>query len=221
MFLVDPSFELRDCDWLQVLRSIEDAGRLCKKSKSSSDIEETKNFCRRMLVSGHESVIEHGVMSVRFIVDRGISHEIVRHRLASFSQESTRYCNYGGGVSFVIPPWVKVKPGRYDDIDDQKLLASDMEKTSVWWMEAMKYAEDMYCKLLDRGDWSPQQARSVLPNSLKTEIVVTANIREWRHIFRLRCSKAAHPQMREIMWPLFKTARYRIPVLFDDLGPFD
>jgi len=119
-------------------------------------------------------------------------------------------------VTFVIPPWVSIPPGEWEAVDDQSLLQLKIDPPSVWWAQAMKDTEDVYLELLNRGNWTPQQARSVLPNSLKTEIVVTANFREWRHIFKLRCSPAAHPQMREVMLPLHEEFAKRIPVLFTE-----
>jgi thymidylate synthase (FAD) len=158
----------------------------------------------------HESVIEHSMMTVRFIFDRGISHEMVRHRLCAFSQESTRYCNYnkGGQGINVIDPGATLFQG--DSVYHQARL--------VDWEQAMRYAEMGYQELIDGGA-KPQEARSVLPNSLKTEIVVTANFREWRHIFRLRTSKKAHPQIREVMVPLLKElkAKPNLGLLFEDI----
>jgi thymidylate synthase (FAD) len=155
---------------------------------------------------GHESVIEHEKVSVRIICDRGVSHEIVRHRLAAYSQESTRFCNYsddrfGNEITVVEPLFFE--PG-----------------TRNWeiWRDAMLAAEEAYFTLLRNGAL-PQEARSVLPNSLKTEIVVTYNLREWRHFFRVRTSGRAHPQMREITVPMLKEFKERIPVIFDDIRP--
>jgi thymidylate synthase (FAD) len=153
-------------------------------------------------------------MMVKFIIDRGVSHELVRHRLCAFSQESTRYVNYKGGCTFIIPPWISLKEGSYDGHIPGYEISDD--QASLTWYCSMLNAEQDYIKLLDNG-WSPQQARSVLPNSTKTEIVVTANFREWRHIFKLRTSKAAHPQMREIMNPLLKEVQEKIPVIFDNI----
>lgn len=152
-------------------------------------------------------MIEHSMLSVKFIVDRGVSHELVRHRIASFAQESTRYCNYskdkfGNELTFIKPAW----------IDDEAHPAA------LAWESAMRFAEDKYFYLLDNG-WSPQQARSVLPNSLKTEVVMTANYREWRNFFKLRTAKAAHPQMREVTILLLKELQSKIPVVFDDIVP--
>jgi thymidylate synthase (FAD) len=166
-------------------------------------------FVRMLLRNGHESVLEHEKITVKFVCDRGVSHELVRHRLASFSQESTRYCNYssnkfGGDVTFIIPPFFK---------DDETEERSENE---IIWKNAMYHAERSYIQLIKCG-WTPQQARSVLPNSLKTEIVVTANIREWRLILKQRTDFKTHPQMRELMCPLLDELTRRLPELFDDI----
>ena len=138
------------------------------------------------------------------ICDRGVSHEIVRHRIASYSQESTRYCNYnsekfGKELTFI-------KPCFWNEGSNEYLI----------WKEQMQQIEATYNKLIEYGA-SPQEARSVLPNSLKTEIVITMNIREWRHFFKLRTSNAAHPQIREIAKTMLLSFQNKIPILFDDL----
>lgn len=190
---------------------IELAGRTCYKSEEKIDKDSANEFIHGIMKRGHESVIEHSAAMVRIICDRGVTHEIVRHRLVAYSQESTRYCNYKGGVTFVIPPWVDIVPGEYD-----VHCLSGMKPVDQDWMSHVYRSEVAYVGLLNQG-WTTQQARSVLPNSLKTEIVCTANFREWRHIFKLRTSKAAHPQMREIMVPLLSQFKKRIPVIFDDI----
>lgn len=191
----------------RILRSIERAGRTCYKSEDRITPESARDFVRMILSPNkrHESVLEHESISVRFIIDRGVSHEMVRHRLAAFSQESTRYCNYskakfGSEVTFVEPPMLHLMSHR--------------------WRDAMRDAESVYLLMIEDGV-SPQIARSVLPNSLKTEIVVTANLREWRHIFTMRTAPAAHPQMRQVMAPLLAALRNLIPVVFDDVGSVD
>lgn len=216
MILVKPSFEIMEVMGVGIsgyrpLRLIEQAGRTCYKSESSIDSSSAENFIQMILKRGHESVIEHSAMTVKFIIDRGVSHELVRHRLCAFSQESTRYCNYKGGVTFVIPPWVELAEGEYfQESSNHTLILPQRE-----WFCSLLEAEITYKLLLD-AHWTPQQARSILPNSTKTEIVVTANFREWRHIFSLRCSKAAHPQMREVMLPLREKCREVIPIIFDE-----
>lgn len=214
MILVKPSFEILAVSQ-NPLSLIELAGRTCYKSEDKITDESAKKFVESITRRGHHSVIEHAFITVKVVCDRGVTHEIVRHRLCSFSQESTRYCNYKGGVTFVIPPWVSYKEGRYEDHPSE----SDYDAFGVgscMWFTSVLRAERGYQKLLD-ANWSPQQARSVLPNSTKTEIVITANVREWRHIFTLRCHKASHPQMNEIMRPIHQECKKLIPVIFDDI----
>lgn len=214
MILLKPSFDIiSDINSFRILRSIENAGRTCYKSEGKSTDSSAIRFVKNIIERGHESVIEHENLSVRFICDRGVSHEIVRHRLASYSQESTRYCNYMGGVSFIIPPWIEIEPGEYNQKDIEGL---DLKQGIAEWMQAMLISEAKYTSLLKLG-WSAQMARSVLPNSLKTEIVMTANLREWRHVLNLRTGKAAHPQMQEIMQPLLREFKEKIPVIFANI----
>lgn len=184
--------------------AIEAAGRTCYKSTSEFTEESGDKFIRKVIASGHEAVIEHAAITIKFTCDRGVSHEIVRHRLAAYCQESTRYCNYskdkfGNELTFIKPLFFDEETPRYDV-----------------WCAAMRYAENSYFELLQMGA-TPQEARSVLPNSLKTEVVMTANPREWRHFFKLRCAKAAHPQMREVAQMAYKILCERYPALFEDI----
>jgi len=216
MLLVKPSFEILAITTAP-LTLIESAGRTCYKSEEKIKPGSALDFAAMILKRGHETVIEHASATVRFICDRGVSHEIVRHRIASYSQESTRYCDYEGGhVAFVIPLWTALQPGQFDVMPRPGIYpGADLE-----WLLAMNDAEIAYKQLRDAG-WRPEQARSVLPNSLKTEIVMTANLREWRHFFKLRTAPAAHPQMREVAIPLLKEMAANIPMIFDDLIPVD
>jgi thymidylate synthase (FAD) len=196
-------------------RSIDFYGRTCYKSEPKHDPLEWSKFVQRLLKNGHLSVIEHVSVTVEFICDRGVSHELVRHRLASFSQESTRYCNYKDDhISFIIPCWTGWKEGVYTKADSP--LTDHMFLQDIWF-DQMLLAEEAY-KYMVAGEWTPQQARSVLPNSLKTELIMTANLREWRTIFGLRCDTPAHPQMREIMLPLLQEFAYAMPDFFSDLN---
>ena len=215
MILIKPSHKiLTTIDSMDILERIEQAGRTCYKSENRITSDSSKKFVSQIIKRGHHSVIEHVNISVYFICDRGVTHELVRHRLCAFSQESTRYCNYKGGVTFVIPLWIELQPGEYQSPQPNEKWFEN--KGTITWFSAMYLAEKEYLDLLDLG-WTPQQARSVLPNSLKTEIVVTANIREWRHILTMRTSSAAHPQIREVMIPLLREFQARIPILFDDI----
>jgi thymidylate synthase (FAD) len=223
MKLIKPSYQiLTDIQPEKILTSIERAGRTCYKSEDKITAESAEKFVTTIIKSGHESVIEHESLSVKFICDRGVSHELVRHRLASFSQESTRYCNYSkdkfdNQITFIIPCWfesdyntlVNFCNGYYDN----GLPPHD----EILWLNSMQFSEDQYNKLIREFNWTPQQARSVLPNSLKTEIVVTANLREWRLILKQRTSHAAHPQMWELMLPLLEELKQKLPVIFNDI----
>ena len=216
MILVKPSHKILFIS-PKPLETIEAAGRTCYKSEDKITEGSAEKFVRMIIKRGHHSVIEHAIMSVRFICDRGVTHEIVRHRLAAYSQESTRYCNYKGGVTFIIPPWCEgIEEKEYSEGDFIPFLDNAITIMTEKWALSLLEAEDTYINLLKMG-WSPQQARSVLPNSLKTEIVMTANLREWMHIFKLRTSKAAHPQMRELMIPLLEEMKTLVPVIFDDI----
>ena len=201
MQFIKPSYKiLSKIDGSLILLNLEYAGRTCYKSEDKITTDSAKEFVAMLLRRGHESVLEHEKITIKFICDRGVSHEIVRHRIASFSQESTRYCNYSKkGITFIIPTWV--------DLDGEYEYA---------WRHAMLDSENHYNTLIEKG-WKPEQARSVLPNSLKTEIVVTANLREWRLILKQRTAPGAHPQMRELMVPLWAELKQLIPVIFDVL----
>ena len=215
MILIKPNYKILYIS-PKPLEVIEAAGRTCYKSEKAITESSAKEFVKKRIKDGHLSVIEHAYMSVRFICDRGVTHEIVRHRLAAYSQESTRYCNYKGGVTFIIPLWLSnIQEGEYDWPNQQPFNSSKGSYQAAIWLKAMAAAEAAYEDLLDY-DWSPQQARSVLPNSLKTEIIMTANLREWMHVFKLRTSKAAHPQMRELMRPLLIEVKKRVPIIFDN-----
>lgn len=183
------------------LRNIEYCARLCYKSEERTGSSES--FLKGIIKSGHESVIEHEKITAFFVVDRGISHEIVRHRIASFSQESTRYCNYSSDkfeneISVIRPFFYREGSHEY------KI-----------WEKACLACEEGYISLLKSG--TPQQARAVLPNSLKTEIAVTMNFRQWRHFLRLRSASDAHPQIQQVCIPLLLTLKQRLPVLFDSV----
>jgi len=203
MKIISPSFEILQCPE-NVAQTLELAGRVCYKSEDLITSDSANKFVQRMLDSKHESVIEHCSVTVRIVCDRGVSHELVRHRIASFSQESTRYVNYSKG-KFGSEITV-IKPLFYEE----GTLQYDL------WLSSCLSSQAAYMSLLQNGS-TPQEARSVLPNSLKTEVVMTANVREWRHFFKLRTSKAAHPQMREIAIPMLNEFQQRIPVLFDDI----
>jgi thymidylate synthase (FAD) len=205
MKIIKPSFEiLTEIDGNEVLKAIEVAGRTCYKSENMITDKSAKDFVKMLIDKGHEAVIEHYDITVRIICDRGVSHEIVRHRVASYAQESTRYCNYSHD-KFDNEITV-IKPCFWDDRSDLYAL----------WEIQCRLAEQTYMVMLQNGA-RPEEARSILPHSLKTELVVTMNLREWRHFFKLRTDKAAHPQMREIAIPMLAAFKKLIPVVFDSI----
>lgn len=208
MQIIKPSYTImtainRD----EILKHIEMCARTCYKSECKITDESAPKMVKALIKSGHEAMIEHCSITVKFICDRGVSHEIVRHRLASFAQESTRYCNYikddfGSEITVIKPLYLDENTDGY-----------------AHWKAACFVAEKAYFDLLNWG-CTPQEARAVLPNSLKTEIVVTMNLREWRHFFNLRAlgtTGKPHPQMKELALPLLNEFKQVLPEVFDDL----
>lgn len=190
---------------------IEQAGRTCYKSEAKMTGSSHADFIRKLIERGHEAVLEHVACTYRIVCDRGVTHELVRHRLAAYCQESTRYCDYADGhVEFIKPDWMNLECGVYTVVQ-----LNDYTGVEHAWLKTMLTAELSY-KDMRRLDQSPQQARGVLPNALKTEIVVTANLREWRHILKLRASKQAHPQMQQVMKELLSDIKLRYPEVFFD-----
>lgn len=225
MKIIEPYIKLEDnINGEEILKKIERIGRVCYKSENNIKEGSAERFVSNLINRHHESVLEHVSISVRVICDRGVSHEIVRHRLASYSQESSRYCNYsndkfGNELTFIKPCWFinsldylnkYAKDKTYENSED--LLEGEFD-----WINAMQSIEDNYFILIKDDEWTPEEARSILPNSIKTELVMTMNLREWRHFFKMRCDKAAHPQMREIAYMILDTFKTNIPIIFDDI----
>jgi thymidylate synthase, flavin-dependent len=212
MNIIRPSVEIIDMDdYDKIIKKIEKIGRVCYKSEANISDESAERFISNILKRGHESVIEHEAVTVRMVCDRGVTHEIVRHRIASYSQESTRYCNYAGDKFGSQITVIDPAGGFTYDPDNEK----DCARYAVW-KEAMENAEKSYFRMIELGA-TPQEARAVLPNSLKTEIVITMNLRSWRNFFRLRCDDHAHPQMREVAGIALKVFQEKLPIFFSDL----
>lgn len=185
---------------------IELAGRTCYKSEDRMTPDSNKAFIEMICKNNHASVLEHGVATMKFITDRGITHELVRHRIASFSQESTRYVNYTkgnhgkGDIQFVLP------------------LDLNAEQRALF-LEAYESDQNYYNRAIGMG-CTPQQARDLLPTGLKTEIVMTANFREWKHVFDLRTAPAAHPKMRVLMFMAYDAMTKVSPTIFPSIVRF-
>lgn len=217
MKIVSPSFEILtpiDADY--ILHLLEEVGRTCYKSEDLITDDSCEGFVKRIIDRGHEAVIEHYNITVRLTNDRGVSHEEVRHRIASYAQESTRYCNYSKDKFGNEITYIDLKGGMELDKKVNSLSAEIQQQIYDEWVCACVDAERHYNRMIELGA-TPQIARSVLNNSTKTEICITMNLREWRHFFKLRCSPAAHPQMREISIKLLMAFKAMIPIVFNDI----
>lgn len=228
MKIIEQSHEILRYDCLEL---IEQAGRTCYRSEEKigctrqncidkdlynlceeCEFHSSHAFTRGLIKRHHEAMLEFGGATVRFVTDRGVTHELVRHRLCSFAQESTRYCNYGGQeINFIRPSWC-----------EDFVVGGGLQPNNPYdcWKYSMHEAERGYNELLELG-WQPEHARTVLPHSLATTLVVKANYREWRHILNLRAVGTAgrpHPQMRALMLPLLKEFKNRVPAVFEDMG---
>jgi len=198
MQIIQPSAELLgDNDGVAMLRLVERCGRVCYKAEWRITDDSYAAFVRKFIANGHEAVLEHANATVRMVCDRGVSHEIVRHRLASYCQESTRYVSYNN-IEVICP----------QGLNEDQFAA---------WESAMLACEAAYKQLREQG-CAPQIARSVLPTALKTELMMTANLREWRHFFKLRLSLAAHPQMREVAAMVLAELKAKIPIVFEEFA---
>ena len=212
MRIIRQSYEILSdiSNGIDMLKFIEKCGRVCYKSEDKITENSAENFVKSLIKSKHESVLEHQSITVKFTISRATSHQLVRHRIASYSQASQRYCNYsqdkfGNEITFIIP---------------HKFRNEDMRNPSPvfsFWLTAMEKAEAYYVLLISQDGIKPQDAREVLPNSTMTELVVTANLREWRNIFKLRTDSTADGPIREIMTNLVKELKSKIPVVFDDI----
>lgn len=210
MKLINSSYEiLTDIDGDKVLKDIENVARTCYKSHDHTKEGSAAKLVDTLIKSGHHAMLEFFDITVRFTCDRGVSHEIVRHRVASYAQESTRYCNYskdkfGNELTFIEPYWLT------------EALLDDTDNARERLIFCLQHIEEIYMSLLNKG-LQPQAARAILPNCLKTELNVKMNLREWRHFFNLRCSKAAHPDLRRLALPLLAEFKAKLPIVFDDL----
>ncbi len=188
---------------IKLLKKIEWAARFSHATEDAQTDDSWERFLRAVVIQhGDWSVVEHASVSVDFLVDRGVTHELVRHRLFGFTQSSTRFINYAKKMppSFVYPDG-----GVPEEMDTD-------------WLQAIEYAEVKYVKLIAKG-WPPQKARSVFPNALSSRILVTGNLRNWRHALIMRTTRETHPQFRQVSLPLLAQFQERIPILFEDIVP--
>ena len=208
MRVINAGYEIiSNLNGAEILKHIERCARVCYKSEDRITDDSAEKMVAALIRSGHEAMLEHYSFTVKFICDRGIANELVRHRIASFAQESSRYCCYakdkfGKELTFINPCFWEPDSDNY-----------------ARWFHEMDEAEKTYLAMIEDGA-TPEQARDILPMSIKTEIVMTANLREFRHFFKLRAEGVTgkpHPQMLEITIPLLKELKQKIPVVFDDI----
>lgn len=222
MKIINPSFKfVNEPDADVILNTIEKAYRICYMSEPNGNRD---SFIATKIKAGHESPLEHASISVIITTNRGVTHELVRHRLASYCQSSTRYCNYSkdkfsNQLTFIRPEWISENVlGDWGKLDNWK-NCTDITDEEMMWLSNCQQCEAMYLSLINHG-WTPQQARDVLNNSVETQIMVTMNIREWRHFFKLRAEGVTgkpHPEMLQITIPMLKEFKNCIPVVFDDI----
>ena len=214
MKIINSSYQIEPINTTIMLLSVANAGATCYKNEGKIiTLEDAKKFIKTIIENGHESVLEHEKVTVRVICDRGVTHEIVRHRIGSYSQESTRYCNYANDKFGNEITVIDIRKHLAESVKDKE----NLEQAIKQWERIMRASEQTYNIMIESGV-SPQFARSVLPNSLKTEIVITYNLRQWRYFFKLRAqNKRAHPQLREITIPMLRDFQRLIPVVFDDI----
>ena len=208
MRVINAGYEIiSDLNGEEILKHIERCARVCYKSENRKTNDSEEKMVAALISSDHEAMLEHYYFTIKFICDRGVSHELVRHRIASFAQESSRYCcnakdKFGKELTFINPCFWEPDSDNY-----------------ARWFHEMDESEKTYLAMIENGA-TPEQARDILPTSIKTEIVMTANLREWRHFFKLRAEGVTgkpHPQMLEITVPLLKELKQKIPVIFDDI----
>ena len=230
MKLIKPKVEILDrLDERAVIGRIATVARTCYKSENMRTADKDYALVKRLIESKHEAMLEFVDVTVKFTTSIGITREVIRHRMASFANESTRYCNYskdkfGNEITFIIPSYLDIPEGNYtywdgDWVDMNKMkiqLPADNKDATSGWLFALNHAETTYRILTNRG-WKAEQAREVLPISTKSELCMKANLREWRHFFKLRCHHTAHPDIRVLALDLLKQMHEQIPVIFDDL----
>ena len=206
MRIVEPWIKVEKIDGKQIMKRIERACRTCYRSEGKITEDSYKNLLKNCITSGHESVLEHEKVTVRIYSDIGSYKDLTRHRFASFSVESTRYCSYdknkyGNEIAFMNPIY----------IEDKEVYET--------WKKTMEEIEKGYMEMKKLGA-STDMCREVLPHSTAGEYTMTANIREWKHILKLRTNSHVHPSIRQVLIPLLKYFKEQMPEIFDDV-PYD
>ena len=215
MLIIQPEIQVENYDGIKIMKNIERACRTCYRSEGLITEDSYKKLLKNCINRGHESILEHEKITIRMICDIGVYKDLTRHRFSSFSIESTRYCNYSkdkfeNNIKFIKP--VFYTPGTMEEYDDP-IKKNDCLKTQ-YWERCMKFIESDYMDMTNIVGAKPDELRMLLPHSTAAEVTMTANIREWRHILGLRCSKAAHPAIRQLLIPLLLKFKEDMPELF-------
>lgn len=217
MKIVDPWIQVEEYDPVKIMKNIERACRTCYRSEGNITEDSYKKLITNCINRGHESVLEHEKITIRLTCDIGVYKDLTRHRIASFSIESTRYCNYGkdkfdNELKFIEPVFYT---DTWKDRNYEGSAMSKEELKSFFWYKIMSDIESAYMNMNNLCECTPDEMRMILPHSTAAEVTMTANIREWRHILELRCSKAAHPAIRQLLIPLLLKFKEDMPELFD------
>ena len=235
MKIIEPWIEVEPFNGIDIMKRIEKACRTCYRSEGNITEDSYKNLLKNCINRGHESVLEHEKITIRMCCDIGVYKDLTRHRFGSFSIESTRYCNYGkdkfdNEIKFIKPVFYNPTPsqyagqeiseetGEYVKDEAQRLQEThDSLKTELW-EECMRHIENVYIRMSKFA--KPDELRMILPHSTAAQVTMTANIREWKHILELRCSKMAHPAIRQLLIPLLLKFKKEMPEIFDNI-PYD
>jgi len=202
MKLIEPKIEIENVDYKKIMKNLERACRTCYRSEEKISEESYKTLLKNCITRGHESILEHEKITVRLTCDIGVYKDLTRHRHASFSIESTRYCNYGkdkfdNEIKFIKPVNLNEGTEAYNE-----------------WYKICNFIEEAYIKMSKIGA-TPDQMRMILPHSTAAEVTMTANIREWKHILSLRCTKHTHPAVEQVMIPILLHFKKNMPEIFD------
>jgi len=204
MKIIEPIIEIENANYNQIMKNLERACRTCYRSEDKITEESYKTLLKNCINRGHESILEHEKITIRMICDIGVYKDLTRHRHASFSIESTRYCNYGkdkfeNQIKFIKPVNIEEGTEIYEE-----------------WKKSLEEIEKHYIKMVELGA-TPDQMRMILPHSTAALVTMTANIREWKHIFSLRCTKHAHPAVEQVMIPLLLHFKKHMPEIFENI----
>ena len=218
MKIIEPEVYIQKYDGIKIMKNIEKACRTCYRSEGKITEDSYKQLLKNCINRGHESVLEHEKITVKLICDIGVYKDITRHRIASFSIESTRYCNYSkdkfeNSIKFIKPVYY-TDAWQIANYEGQAMTEEELK--CFYWYKCMSDIEETYLNMAQLK-CTPDEMRMILPHSTAAEVTMTANIREWKHILSLRCSKGAHPAVQQIMIPILLNFKQNMNEIFEDV----